>query len=38
MLGIDETPEIDYYKSDIWSLGMILYYFGENTFPWRKSI
>ncbi|CAD8161642.1 unnamed protein product [Paramecium octaurelia] len=38
MLGIDDSTEIDYYKSDIWSLGMILYYFGENQFPWRKEI
>ncbi|CAD8178872.1 unnamed protein product [Paramecium pentaurelia] len=37
MLGIDDQ-EINYYKSDIWSLGMILYYFGENQYPWRKDI
>ncbi|CAK78395.1 unnamed protein product (macronuclear) [Paramecium tetraurelia] len=37
MLGVDQSTEIDYYKSDIWSLGMILYYFGESQYPWKKE-
>ncbi|CAD8170170.1 unnamed protein product [Paramecium octaurelia] len=42
MLGLEEENgeniELNYYKSDIWSLGMILYYFGEYQYPWRREL
>lgn len=38
MVGVDEVEYVDYAKSDIWSLGMTLYFLGEKNFPWRRKI
>lgn len=38
MVGVDDVDYVDYAKSDIWSLGMTLFFLGEKNFPWRRRV